>query len=214
MLRVLVLLSVVCVARGSICCVPRQWEGNEGSALGLLREGAPYPNFIQSSVNVAYDADNQKVAATQYIDVDGTQIMVKSIMDYKHGVQYSINGTKCTRTTLPTTFVENCIPDGAKETQTIIGAGGKTMNLRTYTMMVGNLSVTAQVTENGCIPVSESIVGSSPGQFIHMGTSFTGITPGISDRTIFNPPVSCMMGPIYPAEIQMMKRVSFLHPLR
>uniref|UniRef100_A0A8W8LRJ5 Uncharacterized protein n=1 Tax=Magallana gigas TaxID=29159 RepID=A0A8W8LRJ5_MAGGI len=192
MLRVLVLLSAVCVTRGSICCVPRQWEGNEGSELGLLREGAPYPNFIQSSVNVAYDADNQKVAATQYIDVDGTQIMVKSIMDYKHGVQYSINGTKCTRTTLPTTFVENCIPDGAKETQTIIGAGGKTMNLRTYTMMVG----------------------SSPGQFIHMGTSFTGITPGISDRTIFNPPVSCMMGPIYPAEIQMMKRVSFLHPLR
>lgn len=54
--------------------------------------------------------------------------------------------------------------DGAKETQTIIGAGGKTMNLKTYTMMVGNLSVTAQVTENGCIPVSESIVGSTPGR--------------------------------------------------
>lgn len=50
MLRVLVLLSVVCVARGSICCVPRQWEGNEGSELGLLREGAPYPNFIQVSI--------------------------------------------------------------------------------------------------------------------------------------------------------------------
>lgn len=109
------------------------------------------------------------------------------------------------------------------------------MNLKTYTMMVGNLSVTAQVTENGCIPVSESIVGSTPGRqynlspiltqticteldymylevlkkkntllysisgFIHMGTSFTGITPGISDPTVFNPPVSCMMGPIYPA---------------
>lgn len=61
--------------------------------------------------------------------------------------------------------------DGAKETQTIIGAGGKTMNLRTYTMMVGNLSVTAQVTENGCIPVSESIVGSSPGRKFIISTT-------------------------------------------
>lgn len=45
---------------------------------------SPMTPIFQSSVNVAYDADNQKVAATQYIDVDGTQIMVKSIMDYKH----------------------------------------------------------------------------------------------------------------------------------
>lgn len=63
--------------------------------------------------------------------------------------------------------------DGAKETQTIIGAGGKTMNLKTYTMMVGNLSVTAQVTENGCIPVSESIVGSTPGRQYNLSPILT-----------------------------------------
>lgn len=67
----------------------------------------------------------------------------------------------------------NMKTDGAKETQTIIGAGGKTMNLKTYTMMVGNLSVTAQVTENGCIPVSESIVGSTPGRQYNLSPILT-----------------------------------------
>ena len=38
---------------------------------------------MQSSINVAYDANNQRVAATQYIVVDDFQTMVKVIMDYK-----------------------------------------------------------------------------------------------------------------------------------
>ena len=53
--------------------------------------------------------------------------------------------------------------DGAQETDITLGAGGKTLTVKTYTMTVGNLTVNAQVTENGCIPVSESIVGRSPG---------------------------------------------------
>ncbi|XP_022315523.1 ependymin-related protein 1-like [Crassostrea virginica] len=212
MLRIVVLLSVACVAWASICCVPRQWEGTEGTALGLMRDGAPQPNFIQSSINVAYDANNQRVAATQYIVVDDFQTMVKVIMDYKQGIQYSINGTRCTKTTLPP-FQENCIPDGAQETDITLGAGGKTLTVKTYTMTVGNLTVNAQVTENGCIPVSESIVGRSPGEFIHMGTSYSGITPGISDPSVFTPPASCMSGPVYPAEVSALKRVAFLHLL-
>ncbi|XP_062615336.1 mammalian ependymin-related protein 1-like [Saccostrea cucullata] len=211
MLRVLIFLSVAYVARCSICCVPRQWEGTEGSAIGVVREGAPNSNFIQSSVNIAYDAINQRVAATQYVDVDGYPLNVKIIMDYKNGVQYSINGTTCVRTTLPP-FQENCIPDNAQETQTTIGAGGKTLSLKSYVMVVGNLTVTSSVTEAGCIPVSESIVGHSPGQYIHMTTGYSGIVPGISDPSIFTPPFICMAGPIYPAEVSMRKRVSFLRP--
>jgi hypothetical protein len=32
-----------------------------------------------------------------------------------------------------------------------------------------------------------------------MVTGFSGITSGIADPTVFNPPVMCMAGPIYPA---------------
>ncbi|XP_056019937.1 mammalian ependymin-related protein 1-like [Ostrea edulis] len=212
MLQVFVFLSFAYVARCNICCVPRQWEGQEGSQLGSMMDGAAIPNFIQSSVHVSYDAINQKVAATQYMDVDGYQIQAKVIMDYRNGVQYSINGTTCTRTTLPA-FQENCIPDGAQETEQTLGAGGKSLAVKTYTMMVANLSVTAQVTEAGCIPISETIIGYSAGRNIHLVTGFSGITPGISNPTVFNPPVMCMAGPIYPADISMRKRVSFLHPL-
>lgn len=53
--------------------------------------------------------------------------------------------------------------DGAQETEQTLGAGGKSLAVKTYTMMVANLSVTAQVTEAGCIPISETIIGYSAG---------------------------------------------------
>jgi hypothetical protein len=53
--------------------------------------------------------------------------------------------------------------DGAQESQQILGTGGKTLAVKTYYMTVANLTVTAQVTEAGCIPISESIVGYSDG---------------------------------------------------
>ncbi|XP_069125746.1 ependymin-related protein 1-like [Argopecten irradians] len=109
MFQILVACSVAFVASAQICCVPKQWEGTQGNVLAINRPNAVAPMIVSTSYLMSYDATNQRIATIETTSSSNFTSTNGVILDYANGIQYTVQGPRCTKTTLGP-FFESCIP--------------------------------------------------------------------------------------------------------
>ncbi|OWF50608.1 ependymin-related protein 1-like [Mizuhopecten yessoensis] len=190
MLQVLVTLSVAAVVGAQICCVPKQWEGVQGNVLAAIQPNDVEPMILSSSYMISYDAINKRVATIESLSSGNFSGTAGVILDYSAGIQYTIQGPKCTRTTLGS-FLESCIPSNAHNDGDTYYGAITPLNVTAYSYVRHGFNVLATVTQDTCAPVQEVIYGDYAGNRYMQSVGYSNITPGIKDSSVFMPPAFC-----------------------
>ncbi|KAK6185408.1 hypothetical protein SNE40_007651 [Patella caerulea] len=142
------------------CCVPPQWEGVEGSIIGMVRGGAA--SVTDTQTLISYDETNQMISANTYTEAAGQKINVKILQDFNKGMQYMINVDQktCTGTPMPGPFTKVCLPADAELLGKIyFGIGDYIFDALSFRATVNNTRVTVVATREDCIPVLETLTG-------------------------------------------------------
>ncbi|XP_060076516.1 ependymin-like [Ylistrum balloti] len=203
MFQVLVTLSVAVVASAQICCVPKQWEGVQGNLLAMTTDNAAQPTIVSSSYLISYDATNKRVATIQSVSSGNYTNSAGVILDYAAGIQYTVQGPKCTKTTLGV-FVESCIPsDAHKDGDTYYGAFTP-INVTAYSYVKNGFQVYSTMTTDTCAPVQEVVYGEFEGSRYMQSLGYSNITPGIKDPMVFMPPDFCDNVPVIKTNLPTM----------
>ncbi|XP_046579634.1 ependymin-related protein 1-like [Haliotis rubra] len=196
-LQVALLLAGLSVARGSICCPPKQFNAFQ------------YVNFVNSTTTIEalyyiiYDGINQRYLITG--DRSNNQFLstTKVIYDYKQRKAYSIDAEARTCTTFPLqgNFEDQqnvCVPSGAAPIGPFFyGYNKDRLNTQTYTynstaLDGGRQRVTVVVSEADCVPIiiSRTTTGGAGGNSLYT-VGYNDFYPGIRDITVFDIPSYC-----------------------
>ncbi|XP_048758920.2 uncharacterized protein LOC125668644 [Ostrea edulis] len=176
------------------CCTPKQWSGNMGYMVGTNKNGKG--GLEAGSEKIFYDAKNTKIASFFEVYLDGKPYKGQVVMDYEKRVQYVVVDGRCNTTRLRGEFKEACVPKGSKPlSDTHMGTADDSVDITVYersfkaekTMGNAYFSITNKL----CIPVGETITGSSRGVGFMATVGFTGIEPGIKDPRVFDKPREC-----------------------
>ncbi|XP_067658867.1 ependymin-related protein 1-like [Haliotis asinina] len=195
------------VALGSICCSPDKWEGYQftygefAQKRGSLLAGKPA--FKTGSIQVSYDAADQKVAKYGNYTNNGQIVKFKSINDYKAGRGYYILPAQriCSSFQLGGQFQPACVPDNAVDQGPFaFGVGDNRLDMQGYQVNSrkngDDVTTVVTVTQDGCIPVVENMWGTRRGRTFFSNVGFNDLTVGIKDSSVFQPPDYCEEGPV------------------
>ncbi|XP_067653881.1 ependymin-related protein 1-like [Haliotis asinina] len=178
------------------CCLPKQWEGFQGGIGGV--QTAQGGQAVQTVAKISFDAIGLRVYAYSNSTTAAGMSSTKLIQDYKTNTMYVIDVLKrtCQKTKTNLPFNDGCVPDQAKQVfDMTLGAGSETLQTRIYSMRLQQpstlLDINLSVTEKQCVPVGENWVGSVNKVKLVMSMGYFGITPGIKDPSVFNPPSFC-----------------------
>ncbi|KAK3612473.1 hypothetical protein CHS0354_032089 [Potamilus streckersoni] len=123
-----------------------------------------------ANVLVAYDAVNRRVAAREYISINGdTSMVVDMYNDHAAGIKYTVESTsgkptRCYKQALGP-FVEGCVPDNATKSagNYVRGLGSNSLAASAFQLICEPYALYLEVTDKGCIPVEELAIGSLHG---------------------------------------------------
>ncbi|KAI8796770.1 ependymin-related protein 1 isoform X1, partial [Biomphalaria glabrata] len=120
----------------------------------------------------------------------------KTIMDYKHGKLYTVNGDECRQAPLNSGMLEPCMPDNAVYLGTsYVGQESNSANFDTWYFKRNdfnrNLEMTVSVASDSCVPIMEHIVGTIGEGATNNLVFFTNVT-SVTDVSVFNLPYTCL----------------------
>ncbi|CAC5408692.1 unnamed protein product [Mytilus coruscus] len=175
------------------CCIPSQWEGIQGLAMGQIKDGKP--SSIEALLNISFDATAKKMFVAGRITVDDKSYDEQVLQDYSKGKQYVVVSGQCIATAITDPFPQTCTSPSAKKlVTTYVGAGQDKLMVELYNDDIDGKKIDITVLQGSCIPVSA---------YQKLGESITfinylGITAGISNATIFDIPKPCKNATIFP----------------
>ncbi|XP_064595528.1 ependymin-related protein 1-like [Liolophura sinensis] len=195
-MRVLLLLATVLagVTAQAPCCFPAQWEAFAGILEGYYLPSTDTPGEVEGYDWVSYDYVNKRLMSNLSLVTDNdTPIRGVVIIDFKKGRRYDIFGNNCTSKIYKGDIPKNCVPDNANSTgPSYFGAGNNKLVFNSFQFLYNNLPVFMTFTQRDCIPVSETVIGGiAPGIKGFVGITYTGLTVGIKDPRVFEPPKDC-----------------------
>ncbi|XP_064595690.1 uncharacterized protein LOC135462211 [Liolophura sinensis] len=188
------------------CCAPIQWEAYLGQIEGYYKPNTHAAGLIQGVDIVSYDALNQRMVITTNLYADGVHLPITTVHnDYANHVQWKFNSTSCSKVAITGKMPSNCIPANANYTGAIyFGVGRDKLMMDAWTYALSNVRFSITMTQNGCYPVTEGIVGTfgaDAGTISQCKTGdctdaiiaygITGLTVGIKSQSIFDLPGHC-----------------------
>lgn len=186
-------------ATGEGCCTPDQWQGVQASTSGYVYHHRP--SVVQGLVYVVYDYTNKRSASFANYTSEGKTRryrLVQRYVDDKEGKLYVVDlqSDKCYQKKLKRPFRKACVPDSAQKLGAFyMGAGDNKVDAVAYKAQVKTehykLDVSLSVTEQGCIPLGETVVGVARGVPLMETVGFVNIEPGIKDPSVFDIPKEC-----------------------
>ncbi|XP_033743859.1 ependymin-related protein 2-like [Pecten maximus] len=200
MFQVLLTFSVALVASAQICCVPKQWEGVQGNVMAISQPNTVEPTIVSTSYLMSYDATNQRVATIKSVSSGNFTSTNGVILDYANGIQYTVEGPRCTKTTLGP-FIESCIPSDAHNDGATYYGAFSPLNVTAYSYVKSGFQVYSTVTTDTCAPVQEVLFGEFGGTRYMQSLGYSNITPGIKDPMVFMPPTFCDDVPLIKANL-------------
>ncbi|XP_002732744.1 ependymin-related protein 1-like [Saccoglossus kowalevskii] len=197
---IVLLASFVALTTAYKCCPPKQFESTMGQFGGTCtRQGKSGIFTVYGPLH--YDYSKEMVALEEYISAGEQQFKVKVIQDFNSNTQYVIMAGKCTKSDLPGSIDDTCIPDAAEYIGTnVYGLDALTADSYTYNaqQMGANVSVGVAVTANECLPFGLTIFADQPQAETISFIGFMNVTLGIKDPSVFDIPKICDHDDIIP----------------
>jgi len=180
---------------GRRCCIPQQFEGILHEAGGYYAKKYEKDGVFAKSIGVHYDGVHERVALGM-IDSE-SHSRVKIIYDYAEGHVYLIRNGNCTHVPLHAHFKQPCIPAEATFRGAFhLGFGDNRLHLHGWSVPVhtreGDLfHVHFAMEPESCMPVTELAAGEVRGVDSVMVLSYSDLSAGIKDPSVFFPPAYC-----------------------
>ncbi|ESO84648.1 hypothetical protein LOTGIDRAFT_168508, partial [Lottia gigantea] len=175
------------------CCTPSQWEGQQGSTIGIVDGGIP--SVRTSMVRISYDEKNQRIAYVTSESTPQGEKNYKIIYDYSRKFQFIVDlDTKhCTVSSLTDPFMKLCLPvDAQPKGKFYYGIDGNNLPAMAFSLNVNGTMITVVTTADNCIPIAEVLVdGQAQGVSQMHASGFVNLTSGIKDPSVFIPPGTC-----------------------
>ncbi|XP_063396847.1 uncharacterized protein LOC134681243 [Mytilus trossulus] len=182
------------------CCIPSQWEGLQGLAMGQIKDGKP--SSIEALLNISFDATAKKIFVAGSITVDDKSYDEQVLQDFSTGKQYVVVSGQCIATAITEPFPQTCTSPSAKKlATTFVGAGQNKLIVELYNDDMDGKKTDITVLQGSCIPVSAYQKSGQTVTFIN----YLGITAGISNATIFDIPKPCKNATIMPENTRHFK---------
>ena len=177
------------------CCGPDSWTVDAWQVTGTEQKG--HSGISETMLTLYQDVPNNLTAYNKTTVASGLTSHVREVIDYNKGVLYTfIPALKyCLKTALKDKQV-NCIPDDSKyQGSRRLGAGSATLMVDSWKIRLllrglyfqGNM----HVTQEGCIPVSETVTGRMLGVDLMVSLVYSGFTEGVKDKGVFDVPDYC-----------------------
>ncbi|XP_076460736.1 uncharacterized protein LOC143293575 [Babylonia areolata] len=187
------------------CCFDKEYAVNIGIVGETLPEDPNDVFFIDGFVRMGFDYYRDRQALMTVLkQPDGSMSTRYQLKDYANRRLYTtVDNKTCTYSDIASFDVlrPQCIPDNA----TFVGAsefgyGHNSLRVNTwqftYPLSANNNSgIILTVTQDHCVPVTESIIGSIEGIPIEESLFFTNYHPGIQDLRTLEIPDNCQPAP-------------------
>lgn len=210
MLRLFVVVVTVAIVSGIFhaqskqqtnCCSPPKWEIFRWGIGGAQPPGLPKkPSLnIWSTASLAFDRDRQRFYSYENYTVGTTVTSNKIIEDYQSGYKYTLDVIRnvCVKANVTVSSLNSgCLPDSAVFLSRVYyGVGDDSLYVKVYKVTTVTSRIQTEdyimVSDDDCIQVSESIVGSINNVALAVRFNFLEATPGIKDPSVFNIPDVC-----------------------
>ena len=177
------------------CCLPDSWTVDVWQVTGTEQKG--HSGISETMLTAYQDVPKNLTAYNQTTVASGVTYHVGEVIDYNKGVlYYFIPAQKyCVKAAVKDKQV-NCIPDDSKyQGSRRLGAGSATLMVDSWKIRLllrglyfqGNI----HVTQEGCIPVSETLTGRMLGVDLMLSQVYSGFTEGVKDKGVFDVPDYC-----------------------
>ncbi|XP_002732738.1 ependymin-related protein 2-like [Saccoglossus kowalevskii] len=194
------LAGLIACTAAQKCCPPKQFEAFMGEVGGTCTpQGQSGLFFVTGQVH--YDYKKAMVAAEEYISTE-KQVKVQIIQDYNSNTQYVVQAGKCTKSDLPGSIENTCVPDYAVYGGRLVYGLNAALEIDMYSFegqqLGTNYSVQVLVTSKECLYFAQNTFIDSPQVDIIMNSGYTNTTLGIKDPSVFDVPKICDHGDVIP----------------
>lgn len=185
------ILSIIPSTSGQ-CCFPDQWTANLVETTGEYNQDLDSASLAYVNREVYYDYTGKQFAYLEDRDnrTAHKKTQTKIIIKYTEGKKYTIVSKTCTVESISTSMESPCIPDDATSFGTHSYPAGVKASVWFVPDKVNGGSKRISVTQEDCLPLSESIISGGPDYIMRMSL-YQNVTKGISDPTAFNIPAIC-----------------------
>ena len=183
------------------CCLPNSWTG-QLSEVGLVgKERKGQTGEVDAVLTIYQDIPNNFTAYNETVVTNGVTVNLRIVINYNKAVMYIIIPAK--KHCLKSQMIEkpaNCIPaDAEYQGSRRFGMGSASLMVDSWKFRVIQSGMYYQgdviVTQQGCIPVSQTLSGRAFGQNMMISQVFFDLTEGVKDKSVFDVPDYCR-GPV------------------
>ncbi|XP_060599148.1 mammalian ependymin-related protein 1-like isoform X2 [Ruditapes philippinarum] len=172
------------------CCYPVTWESVNFERDGLVGPGSKTAVINEITEKLSVDGVNQRIASFSIVNTGGYQIKVQILQLYNKNIMYIAEGGTCKTYKLPP-WNPICVPDSATlAKKTYYGFKDK-VDVDIYAVVSGPKTSYLTMTRADCVPVYQASYGQSQAGSELSFKTFSDITLGIKDQSVFDIPSSC-----------------------
>lgn len=180
------------------CCHPGQWESINYINEAQIASGTKKPVYTQGNEALSVDGPNHRIASLSTLNSGGFKVNVQVIQLYDKRVMYTVQSGECKQTPLPP-WSPRCIPDTATLVkQTFYGVGDNKIDIDIYQVISGPNTIYLNIAHADCTPMYQSGYGSAQGVSALGFKTYTNITTGIKDTSVFDVPSICTNATVNP----------------
>ncbi|XP_046354359.2 uncharacterized protein LOC124133835 [Haliotis rufescens] len=191
-------ILVASTLAGKPCCMDRQFEARMGEVGGgiFTQKGKPNPALINGDNVIHYDfyARKTMVEATMNY-ANGSSVTSNVVIDAITNQMHVMTKDGCFTTKSYVPMLEGCVPDDAvKVRESYIGYGVTAIPFTTWQFLIPKSGIVMRlsVTDQGCVPIFESLFGDIGGGSADIIYILTNFRPGISKPNAFQVPNDCV----------------------
>ncbi|XP_064600368.1 uncharacterized protein LOC135466670 [Liolophura sinensis] len=179
------------------CCMPSQWESPIGILEGFHSTHTNTSGEVEGIDRISYDYPNKRVAGTMTVTSGGKPVSkIKSITDFHRKKTYIISDKNCSVSDIDGNEKRKdweCIPDDATYAGlTYFGGGNQRLYVDQWHYKIKGMDVRMDFARPSCVPVSEAVTGQLSADMDGLVlVSYSGLTLGIRDERVFDPPENC-----------------------